>query len=660
MTEQDGNTELQGAGQGGLSARGLTWGIGALLALTLLLFGGRGLGYAARHSAARCLDVWALGDAMVWLERADWVDPRSPATELMRARCYRNLWQSGGQDEQLARARQHGAAPRTLENEALLGRIQSGRISENVESSRSKLIAAGYPPHEVTAAFVEGYIAQNELERAQTTLTTWSTGSSNHPHVLYLRGVLSALTGDVEGGLAALAQAIAAEPRHELAQLALAQIHEDQGDPTVALDLFLRLAENHPANDKILVGLARSLRKAGRARQALSVLQPLASTPEVDSKVAVEMGQLATELGRYDEALTWFHRADARDMTDHDALTAAATALAMLGNTAPASDILAWVDEDKRTMSFVEALEQRLAVDPGDRAAGTELAGLYQKIASTLNGVNPYQSALAKATAGRPDLSQGMQLYLLHCSACHADTGDGTGRAARFVFPRPRDLLAEPARLISGPNGNPTRADVQSVIRLGIPGTSMTPMEELTDQEIDRLVDVVLQMRQDGIRNQYLAMLREDGEPIDDADVDEVVRIRSTPDAPLAVPDIAAPNPASLAAGKELFVQQSCHSCHGETGTGDETTPLFDSRGRPSFPRDLVRDLFKGGNDAQSVYLRIVLGMPGTPHPANVAIDETQLIQLTQYCLALGREPKRALTNYQRAIEASRRPVMGK
>jgi hypothetical protein len=86
--------------------------------------------------------------------------------------------------------------------------------------------------------------------------------------------------------------------------------------------------------------------------------------------------------------------------------------------------------------------------------------------------------------------------------------------------------------------------------------------------------------------------------------------------------------------------------------------PLFDTAGYPDFPRDLVHDVFKGGNQLDSIYLRILLGMPGTPHPASVSLSVEQLIALTHYCYCLGEEPKRTLTNYQRAVEASRRPAV--
>ncbi len=69
----------------------------------------------------------------------------------------------------------------------------------------------------------------------------------------------------------------------------------------------------------------------------------------------------------------------------------------------------------------------------------------------------------------------------------------------------------------------------------------------------------------------------------------------------------------------------------------------------PWCARDLVGEPFKGGREPQSVYLRIALGMPGTPHPAAANLTEDQLIELVHYVLSLARKPERVLTNFERA-----------
>ena len=136
-------------------------------------------------------------------------------------------------------------------------------------------------------------------------------------------------------------------------------------------------------------------------------------------------------------------------------------------------------------------------------------------------------------------------------------------------------------RLVSTQNGVPTAEDIRAVIKAGIPGTSMVPLDQLSQRELDLLVDVVLQMRRDGVREQYVAQLKADDEEPVEADVHEVVQLRTTPGEVAAVPALGAADKQLLAAGQQLYMQQACASCHGDTGTGDQTMPLFDTAGRP-------------------------------------------------------------------------------
>lgn len=246
---------------------------------------------------------------------------------------------------------------------------------------------------------------------------------------------------------------------------------------------------------------------------------------------------------------------------------------------------------------------------------------------------------------------------MIHCESCHGKNGSGDGVASRHVFPRPRNLRAEPLRLVSTENSVPSRQDLVSVIEKGMPGTSMVPLTGLSTQQLDLLVDEVLRMGREGVREQYLAQFTADDLP-DEADVSEAITLHTKPGAGITPPNLGQPDQDTLTLGKRLYAEQACLSCHGETGTGDPFMPLFDVAGHPCFPRDLTQDLFKGENRLESIYLRIQLGMPGTPHPATVNLTATQLIALTHYCHSLGREPKRVQTNHQRAVQAGRRPAI--
>ncbi len=634
------------------------WLAAILAALSVLLLGRGAFGRWCRYRAASDIEVWALGDARKWLDRAARIQPRSPATELLRAQCFRQLRDMKQRDEALDRARKYGASPRALQYETLLGNIQQGDVGEEAASRLGELMEAGISAHDIAATYISGSIAQKNTQRATELLDAWSQDSPQQPHTVYLRGVLCTLERDTAGAKEAFEKTLAMEPRHELARLALAQWYEAQNQAEAAVEQFLPLAEAHADNGLIATGFARSLRKLGRLAQAKSILEPFASRPDALSMEVVEMGYIDTEIGDYRAAKEWFDRAAPSSMTSDEAITTASITLAMLGEIAAADGAFTWMFQYKAAKALSNDLQAHLAVDPQDQAAESLLRKTTEELASAPPTENPYQNALWEAAARERTATPGPRLYDRHCSACHGTAGDGRGRAARHVFPQPRNLRTEPMRLVSAQNGVPTRDDIRAVIQLGIPGTSMVPLDTLSDSELDLLVDVVLDMRREGVRQQYIAQLEQDEEPVDDDDVTEVVQLRTTPTELVTVPDMDNEAADSVALGKKLYIQQACHSCHGETGTGDQTMPLFDVAGRPDFPRDLVHDFFKGGNTSASIYRRIVLGMPGTLHPANVSMAVQELIDLTLYCRSLGQEPKRVMTNHQRAIQAARRPAI--
>ena len=105
---------------------------------------------------------------------------------------------------------------------------------------------------------------------------------------------------------------------------------------------------------------------------------------------------------------------------------------------------------------------------------------------------------------------------------------------------------------------------------------------------------------------------------------------------------------------KRSFEVQGCASCHPLGAAGHIQAVLFDSLGRPIVAPNLTSDLFRGGNSRDDIYTRIVVGIPGTPHPASV-LSQEEVQTLTEFVHAAhaplaGDQTARAarLTNYQR------------
>jgi len=254
-----------------------------------------------------------------------------------------------------------------------------------------------------------------------------------------------------------------------------------------------------------------------------------------------------------------------------------------------------------------------------------------------------------KATPVQAKLLTGQELYARHCAACHGDRGDGRGIAATFLFPKPRDFQAGRFRLISTSNSVPSREDLAAALERGMPGSAMPPWRHLSKPEIQLLVDEVIRLRREGLRTILVNRYKEQDEEVDEEELLATMQRRTTPDAAADVPEIGLPTSEAIARGKEVYVKQSCHSCHGLHGKGDGQQKMIDDEGLVTAPRDFTRGIFKGGSDGTSLYRRIALGMPGTPMPSSSKnLTRDQMVDLVHFTLSLSDEPTRAAASLER------------
>jgi cytochrome c oxidase cbb3-type subunit 2 len=330
----------------------------------------------------------------------------------------------------------------------------------------------------------------------------------------------------------------------------------------------------------------------------------------------------------------------------------------MQNKIALAEQVYDWIRADTWFLVRTNDLETRLILDPNDEEAMDEYHRVMQMTDARAANERPLDvESIDSASPSVRELKES-ELYAQHCSACHGVNGDGNGPATRHLFPRSRNLRTERMRLVSTTNGIPTLDDVIKVIRSGMPGTSMRAYEELGQDELRQLAEEVLRFRREGVREQFVQTLIDQDEEIDEEEVAEVVEALTTPGEVVTIPPFDAVDAdGAIARGKELYVSQSCHSCHGIDGFAPDDVFLVDDQGYPAWPRNLVDDAFKGGNSLEAVYLRILLGMPGSPHPANPTLLQPEAVDLARYCISLTREPKRASSNYQRALQATSGPI---
>jgi mono/diheme cytochrome c family protein len=253
-----------------------------------------------------------------------------------------------------------------------------------------------------------------------------------------------------------------------------------------------------------------------------------------------------------------------------------------------------------------------------------------------------------------------------YCAACHGENGAGQGDAARYLYPKPRDLVDGQLRLATSNNMIASGEDIKRVLLNGVPNTSMQSWKQLSEGLLDRLVVEVQQMQIHGARQRATAVLQEDGLLVNDdgeltadgkqAVVDYTIQ-QTVPTQRWAAPAVLTVSPSVLADGHKLYLKQNCHKCHGNEGEGSFGMDLVDDQGFPTFARDLVGDPYKAGSQFDAVARVIRLGMPGTVMPSSGALSDAELAQLTLYVQSLVKTPPRQLGNiqrYNRAIGFSR------
>ncbi len=260
-----------------------------------------------------------------------------------------------------------------------------------------------------------------------------------------------------------------------------------------------------------------------------------------------------------------------------------------------------------------------------------------------------------------PAPKTGRELYVHHCAACHGDKGDGRGIAASFLFPKPRDFGQGKFRLVSTTNGVPTDEDLDAVLVRGMPGSSMPPWSHLSVEQRKLLIEEVRRLTREGAREMFAKTLKEqegltDEEIAADDDIqqemNEFATRRVTPGSASEVPEIGLTDDAAIARGKEIYIKQSCHSCHGKEGKGDGGQKMIDDEGFPTRPRDFTLGIFKGGHDPASLYRRTAYGMPGTPMPSSSKLTPEQTTDLVHFIRSLSDEAarKRAILNRERIV----------
>lgn len=192
-------------------------------------------------------------------------------------------------------------------------------------------------------------------------------------------------------------------------------------------------------------------------------------------------------------------------------------------------------------------------------------------------------------------LPRGEALYAIYCAACHGEFGDGRGPAAESLTPRPRDFTRGKFKIRSTESRElPTDQDLINTITTGMPGTWMPAWDNLSE----------------GDRQELAAYIKTFSGRFERA---------TSPPKKINMGNKIPFSEASIAAGRLVYEELECFTCHGKEGRGDgeSASDLIDEWNNPIRTPDLTEGWnFRGGNSVEDIYKRFMSGLAGTPMPS--------------------------------------------
>jgi len=232
-----------------------------------------------------------------------------------------------------------------------------------------------------------------------------------------------------------------------------------------------------------------------------------------------------------------------------------------------------------------------------------------------------YAVSVGLVRAQGPDLGteaqreSGKQIYLKYCSQCHGDNGDGEGYATPHLLPRPRDFTTGKFKIRTTPSGAlPTHEDLVTIIRRGMPYTSMPAWPDLSDEDVSNLAYFITTFSPDF------------------ANPENVPK-------PVPLPSASRATNESVEQGKKLYVDAGCVKCHGTLGRGDGASAptLKDDWDQPIRAANLAQTwTFRGGSSREDIFRTMSTGLNGTPMPSFLdSLTPEQRWAITDFIVSL-------------------------
>jgi len=245
-------------------------------------------------------------------------------------------------------------------------------------------------------------------------------------------------------------------------------------------------------------------------------------------------------------------------------------------------------------------------------------------------------------------LEQGSKVYnSLNCNECHGLPGDGRGPTGPWGYPYPRDFRTGHFKASKGPSPKPTFDALTTLLRRGVPGSSMQPYDLISDDDVRDATAYTIHLSIRGeVEFRLLKELLDEGDPGDDLEKECRSKLARVLDewrkAQLPhvnpVPAIADGDPndeayrEQLRRGYRLFENHDgagCSSCHQNFGRTEHYQ--WDVWGTPVRPSNLTVAEYRWGKQPSEIAAHIRFGILAANMPAHPYLSDAKLEALTAF-----------------------------